>query len=70
MRALEGDGTTAPSRESELVMTRGEPEGYGPSTSLGAGEVAERHVPDSGDIDPASHGTAEDNRAPNRAVPG
>jgi hypothetical protein len=44
--------TTAPTRESELVMARDEHEGASPSTSPAAGEVAERHVPDSGDINP------------------
>ena len=45
------DRTTVP---SELVMAHDEPEGRGPSTSLGAGEgeEADRHVPDSGDINP------------------
>jgi hypothetical protein len=33
-------------------MARGEPEGSSPSTSLGAGEETDGHVPDSGDINP------------------
>jgi len=44
--------TAAPSLGSELVMARGEPEGSRPSTSLGAGEERDGHVPDSGDINP------------------
>jgi ferritin-like metal-binding protein YciE len=44
--------TAAPSLGSELVMARGEPEGSSPSTSLGAGEERDGHVPDSGDINP------------------
>ena len=41
------DRTTAPRRERELMTA-----GRSPSTSLGAGEEADRHVPDSGDIQP------------------
>jgi ferritin-like metal-binding protein YciE len=44
--------TAAPSLGSELVMARGEPEGSSPSTSPGAGEETDGHVPDSGDINP------------------
>jgi hypothetical protein len=44
--------TTPPSRGSELMEARGEPEGLSPSTPLTAGEEADRHVPDSGDINP------------------
>jgi ferritin-like metal-binding protein YciE len=44
--------TTAPTLESEQMMAREEPEDRGPSMSPGAGEVPERHVPDSGDINP------------------
>ena len=43
---------TVPSPGRELVMAHGEPEGRSPSTSLGAGEETDRHVPDSGDINP------------------
>ena len=44
--------TSAPSAESEPLRARGEPEGRSPATSLGAGEETDRHVPDSGDINP------------------